>query len=117
GGSFNHGPEQDGLDGLNGVQVEITSLRPADQALGIEFLNYQQPEGGRRRINPQVTDLCEWQIIVECSNLSQHYEAIQDSMWAERCGPLVALDPLFCGKARGFFVRDPDQHGLVVVGD
>ena len=117
GGSVNHGPEQDGLDGLDQTWVVITSLRPVSGDLGIEFLNYQQPAGGRPRAMPQVTDLCDWKILLEASDLDQQHASLQASEWGRSCGPLVSLDPSVCGKARGFFVRDPDQHAVVVVGD
>lgn len=117
GGSVNYGPEQDGLDGLEQTRVDISSLRPQVGEMGIEFLNYQQPAGGRNRVDPQITDLCDWKILLESSDLERQHSALQASEWAASCGPLVELDPIFCAKARGFFVRDPDQHAVVVVGD
>lgn len=46
GESLNHGPEQDGLDGLVGAQVQITGHRCPGGA-GIECLAYESPAGGR----------------------------------------------------------------------
>jgi catechol 2,3-dioxygenase-like lactoylglutathione lyase family enzyme len=117
GGSVNHGAEQDGLDGLEHTMVDISSLRPQVGEMGIEFLNYQQPAGGRNRLDAQVTDLCDWKILLESSDLERQYAALKASEWADSCGALVDLDPSFCAKRRGFFVRDPDQHAIVVLGD
>ena len=117
GGSVNHGPEQDGLDGLDQTMVEISSLRPVGGEMGIEFLNYQQPAGGRNRSDAQITDLCDWKILIESSSVEEQHVTLQDSEWAGSCGPLVELDPSFCGKAKGFFVRDPDKHAVIVLGD
>jgi catechol 2,3-dioxygenase-like lactoylglutathione lyase family enzyme len=117
GGSVNHGPEQDGLDGLDQTMVEITSLRPVGGDLGIEFLNYQQPVGGRNRLDAQITDLCDWIILIESSSLERQHAAFQASEWEGSCGPLVELDSVFASRARGFCVRDPDQHAVVVLGN
>jgi catechol 2,3-dioxygenase-like lactoylglutathione lyase family enzyme len=117
GTSLNHGREQDGLDGLSGTQVKITSLRPPGQALGIELLNYQQPEGGRQRRGARVTDLCEWRIVMEVGDLKALHEALKRADCVATCGDIVDLDPDFFSKPKGFFVRDPDQHALVLVGE
>jgi catechol 2,3-dioxygenase-like lactoylglutathione lyase family enzyme len=117
GTSLNHGNEQDGLDGLGGTQVRITSLRPAGQTLGIELLNYQQPAGGRQRREPRVTDLCEWRIVMEVDDLEELHEAMTRADRVNTCGEIVSLDPGFFSRERGFFVRDPDQHALVLVGE
>ena len=49
--------------------VEITSFRPVGGDLGIEFLNYQQPVGGRNRLDTQITDLCDKKILIESSSM------------------------------------------------
>ena len=76
GGSVNHGPEQDGLDGLDQTMVEITSFRPVGGDLGIEFLNYQQPVGGKNRLDTQITDLCDKKILIESSSLERQHAVV-----------------------------------------
>jgi catechol 2,3-dioxygenase-like lactoylglutathione lyase family enzyme len=117
GTSHNHGKEQDGLDGLSEIQVEITSFRPTGQPLGIELLNYLQPEGGRERSNPRPTDINEWRIIIDCENLDELHAVMKGSELVNSCGPVVDVQQEFCGRPRGFVVRDPDQHALVLVGE
>ncbi len=46
GDGINEGPEQDGLDGLIGTRVQISSHRCPSGA-GIECLDYRTPAGGR----------------------------------------------------------------------
>jgi catechol 2,3-dioxygenase-like lactoylglutathione lyase family enzyme len=118
GGSLNHGIEQENLDDAKDALVQITSLRPADQGMGVEFLNYQKPTTGRPRPTPvAVTDLCDWRIILEVDDLERHHQLISQSPWSSSCGAITQLDPRLCGKSRGFAARDPDQHGLLLVGD
>lgn len=50
GGSLNHGIEQEMLSGVTGAKVKITNLQfPGSQGIGIEFLEYITPSGGRKR--------------------------------------------------------------------
>ena len=41
----NAGPAQDALDGLDGAQVDVIALRPADPAPHVELLGYRMPRG------------------------------------------------------------------------
>jgi catechol 2,3-dioxygenase-like lactoylglutathione lyase family enzyme len=43
GDGLNHGPEQDRLDGLDGVKLDIASLQPADGGPHFELLHYRSP--------------------------------------------------------------------------
>jgi len=118
GGGLNHGIEQEQLDHVKDALVQITSLRPADQGMGVEFLNYQKPTNGRPRTTPAaVTDLCDWRIILEVNDLDQHHQLIQASPWASNCGRIMEIDSQLTGQPRGFVVRDPDLHALLLVGD
>ena len=56
--------------------VEITSFRPVGGDLGIEFLNYQQPVGGRNRLDTQITDLCDKKILIESSSLERQHAVV-----------------------------------------
>lgn len=117
GGGWNYGIEQDRLDGVSEARVQITSLRPQQGGLGIEFLNYQDPKNGRQREHAACNDLCEWRIIVEVSDIDGHHQMIKRSAWASDCRDIEDLDGQLCGLSRGFHARDPDGHALLIVSN
>ena len=45
GATVNHGPTQDALDGLDGVEVEVVPMHLADAPPHIELLGYRKPVG------------------------------------------------------------------------
>ena len=83
--SLNHGPAQERLDGLPGVRVQVTALRPPS-GIGLELLGYQPPgrPNGGTDMNDVVTD------------------------WVT-----IEVATLFGDRHRT--VRDPDGHFLVLV--
>jgi catechol 2,3-dioxygenase-like lactoylglutathione lyase family enzyme len=65
GGSENYGIEQEHLSGVFNAHVMITSLR-ADSGIGIEFLEYLSPTGGRATpSNWKINDLPVWYVPME----------------------------------------------------
>lgn len=45
GATVNHGPTQVALDGLDGVEVDVVPMRPADRPPHVEMLGYRHPVG------------------------------------------------------------------------
>ena len=43
--TLNHGPTQDALDGLDGVEVDVVPMNPADKPPHLEMLGYRHPVG------------------------------------------------------------------------
>lgn len=65
GGSENYGLEQEHLSGVFNAHVLITSLR-ADSGIGVEFLEYLSPSGGREiPSHSKISDISTWQIGME----------------------------------------------------
>ena len=117
GGSLNHGPEQDHLDGLQGTRVEITALAPAPHHMGLEFLHYAQPVGGRAREKARWSDACDRKLLLQVDGITALHQRLLASPFAQDCSALVTLpQPLF-GASGVFVVRDPDSHTLLVVGE
>ena len=60
--TLNHGPEQERLDGLTGVEVEVVPMIPSDPVPHLELLGYRTPCGrqGRRR---QINDIASTRIV------------------------------------------------------
>ena len=48
--TYNHGPTQDALDGLDGVKVDVAPMNPADTPPHLELLGYRHPTG--RTLSP-----------------------------------------------------------------
>jgi catechol 2,3-dioxygenase-like lactoylglutathione lyase family enzyme len=54
GATVNHGPTQDALDGLDGVEVDIVPMNPTDKPPHVEMLGYRHPIG--RALGPLSTN-------------------------------------------------------------
>lgn len=117
GGGLNHGPEQDALDGLESARVEITALQAQPGQMGVEFLHYQSPRGGMGRADARWSDLVNDTMVIQVDGIHDLHARAQASPWAQHCSPLVPLPlPLFGGEM-GFTLRDPDLHGVLLVGE
>jgi uncharacterized protein GlcG (DUF336 family)/catechol 2,3-dioxygenase-like lactoylglutathione lyase family enzyme len=122
GDGINEGPEQDGLDGLGGTRVRITSHRCPSGA-GIECLDYRTPEGGR----PMPADLAPQdrahgqlrllvgrepaQLEASAAGVEQHGGRLVSP------GVVTLPDPeaRALGFQAGLQVSDPDGHRLQLV--
>lgn len=122
GTSLNHGPEQDGLDGLTGAQVQITGHRCATGA-GVECLAYNSPSGGR----PMPTDLgpqdrAHGQLRLLMGDDVAVLEAIAHQV-EDFGGRLISAGVLtleaeaatLLGFRAGLQIADPDGHRLQLV--
>ncbi len=94
--SQNIGLEQAHLSGVHGAQVQISSLQ-ASMGLGIELLEYLEPDGGKPMpIDTQANDLWFWQttIAIESATAApqRSCQLIQDPDGHMVC--LVTLSPL-----------------------
>ncbi|MEO1340073.1 MAG: VOC family protein [Cyanobacteria bacterium J06635_13] len=115
GESENYGTEQEHLSSMREARLKITDLQ-AEQGIGIEFLEYLQPQQARPILadtSPQ--NLIHWQttLVVEDTNMVAEkllYERLQFVSEA-----LVNITEPELGFSRGFMVRDPDGHVLRIV--
>ena len=122
GESLNHGPEQDGLDGLVEARVQITGHRCPSGA-GIECLAYQSPAGGRPMpddLGPQ--DRAHGQLRLLMGHNPEQLTAIAERVEAfggRRLSPGVVTLPDGQAEALGFRaglqIADPDGHRLQLV--
>ena len=117
GGGINHGSEQDALDGVAETRVAITSLKAMPGQMGVEFLDYQNPDGGRARSNPRWTDQVDDKLLIHSPNIRGLHARVKQSPWSAQCSSLVSFPDRFLRSDLGFTLRDPDQHALVFVGD
>ncbi len=118
GQGHNHGPEQDAMDGLQGTDVLISSLRPASPGMGIELLNYRQPKGGQGpRPNPRANEQVEWRIGAVVDDLVGLHQQLQADPKVAHLGPLVTVPAGFGPGSRACLLRDPDGHALLLFTD
>jgi catechol 2,3-dioxygenase-like lactoylglutathione lyase family enzyme len=117
GQGHNYGPEQDGMDGLHGTDVLISSLHGGEGGMGIELLHYRKPEDGiRPRANPRSSDLDEWRICAVVEDLTTLYQQLQSETLVQNLGPLVSVPASFGPGELACLLRDPDGHALLLFG-
>lgn len=102
GGSLNYGEEQEKLSGVLEAKVKITSLCFfGSEGMGIEFLEYLHPIGGRKKAKEtRAHHLTETQTVIAIDNISFGRQAIslEGGAWN-----------------KGLMIRDPDGHRVLVV--
>ncbi len=116
GESENWGDEQEHLNSVFGARLRISGLRPP-AGPAIELLEYLAPRTGRPAPwDLQANDLAHWQTTLEVRDLDAAARATREGAgrWVSP-GP-VALEDAALGFERGMLVRDPDGHGLRLIG-
>jgi catechol 2,3-dioxygenase-like lactoylglutathione lyase family enzyme len=115
GTSHNYGVEQERLNSVAGAHLRITSLRPENGGLGIEFLEYVTPTDGRPAPETPANDLVHWQTRLELPNLEGIVPQLLRRGYRLISKGLVPLPDEKLGFRRGLLVRDPDNHVLELV--
>lgn len=115
GTSHNYGTEQERLNNVVGAHLRITSLRPQEGGLGIEFLEYITPKDGRPAAKAVANDLVHWQTRLELPNLEGIVPQLLRRGYRIISKGLVPLPDEKLGFRRGLLVRDPDNHVLQLV--
>jgi len=112
GQSLNYGETQERLSGVPGARVEIVGLRfDSPRGMGIEFLHYLEPSGGRNKPPDTPTyHLTETTTIVAVSDFDR---IAREAGPAVRSGRISALGAPF-NFDRCLIVSDPDGHRLLL---
>jgi catechol 2,3-dioxygenase-like lactoylglutathione lyase family enzyme len=115
GGGVNSGATQEQLDNAFGAVVRITGLRPQSaQSLGLEFLQYLTPSGGRpAAIDVQVNDLQHVHIVLQVDNMKQLTEEFTKKQVVFISPQALAVKELQCNQC--LMVKDPDGHAVLLV--
>ena len=109
GHSENYGTEQEHLNQVFGARLWISGLR-AKSGIGVEFLEYIAPPGGReypKTSDP--TDLWHWHTTVSVPNIEQTYENMQEAVATFISNGMVTID-----NKKQFMVRDADGHAILI---
>ena len=114
GKSENYGSEQEHLNQIFGARLEISGL-VAQQGIGIEFLEYIAPPGGRTYPeNSKATDLWHWHSSIEVSNLDVLYQQLKNLNIEIISKEIVNLKNTKLGASRGLLIRDLDGHAILI---
>lgn len=113
GGSFNWRETQARMDGLPDAKVRVTALRPMQGGLGIELLDYLEPNNGR----PIPSDLQPWDIaytqvelvVNQVTNPFCHSQIQYTSPESRQNDHACSLNH------PGYRLNDPTGHALVLI--
>ena len=122
GDGVNHGPEQDGLDGLTETQVRITGHRCPSGA-GIECLDYRSPSGGRAMpADLGAQDRAHGQLRLRIGDspaaletIASRVEGYGGRLVSDGVVTLAAEQTQNLGFSAGLQIADPDGHRLQLV--
>ncbi|MBW6481298.1 MAG: VOC family protein, partial [Bacteroidales bacterium] len=114
GESENYGPEQERLNQVFGARLQISGL-VAQNGIGLEFLEYIAPPGGRPYpASSRPDDIWHWHTTIEVANIndiflkaSQSYQMISKNLINMQETPLP--------YSFGFMVRDKDGHAVLIL--
>lgn len=114
GKSENYGPEQEHLNQVFGARLEISGLM-AQQGIGIEFLEYIAPPGGRKYLeNSKATDLWHWHSSIEVTDLNAIFQQLKNQDVEIISKEIVDLKNSKLNAARGLMIRDLDGHAILL---
>ncbi len=114
GKSENYGPEQEHLNQVFGARLEISGLM-AQQGIGIEFLEYIAPPGGRiYPKNSKATDLWHWHSSIEVVDLDSTYQQLKNQDAEIISKEIVSLKNSKLNATRGLMIRDLDGHAILL---
>ncbi len=109
GHSENYGPEQEHLNQVFGARLDINGLH-ADSGIGLEFLRYIAPPGGRPfPAGSQSVDLWHYQtelLVDDLSGILQHFE---QQGFTQISSAVVPSE-----DRKQLLLRDPDGHAVLL---
>lgn len=115
GESENYGTEQEHLNNVEGARLRITGLK-ANQGMGIEFLEYLQPDNARAL--PEATkpnDLIHWETTLFVEDADIAAEKLRQGGYQFVSEKVAEITEPTLNFKRAFMVRDPDGHVLRIV--
>lgn len=114
GKSENYGTEQEHLNQVFGARLEISGFA-AQKGIGIEFLEYIAPPGGRAYpSHSRVSDLWHWHSSIEVDNLEQLYQKLKNTDIEIISKQIVPLNNTKLNASKGLLIRDLDGHAILL---
>ncbi|WP_341529411.1 VOC family protein [Nostoc sp. UHCC 0302] len=116
--SLNWRATQSRLDNLPGAEVKITALRPIQDGVGIELLDYILPGKGRPMPSDwKSCDIAHIQIELVVNNLEQTVEILRSNGVRFVSSGIVQFTVSGSCDHKGYLVKDPDGHAILLVTD
>lgn len=113
--SQNFGSEQERLSGISGVQVQISSLK-APAGLGIELLEYVEPNRGRPiPTDTHANDIWFWQTTIVIEDVIAKVQQLQATQFQLISSEVIPVSESALGFNQGFLIQDPDGHTIRLV--
>ncbi|MEH1923008.1 VOC family protein [Nostoc sp.] len=116
--SLNWRATQSRLDNLAGAEVKITALRPVQDGMGIELLDYIVP--GKGRIIPsdwKSCDIAHIQIELVVNNLEQLVDKLRRNGVQFVSLRIVQFADNTSPYRQGCLVKDPDGHAILLIAE
>ncbi|MEM8832328.1 MAG: VOC family protein [Cyanobacteria bacterium P01_G01_bin.19] len=115
GSNVNHGEVQALLDGLPIAEVRVVPLEPAESSIGVEFLDYLKPQ----TYSPipddwQINDLAHMHYVMEVADLQSSWNELKQRE-VEIVSPDIVEFPDSYRYDKGFLIKDPSGHALLIV--
>lgn len=113
GSSENYGTEQEHLNQVFGAHLLITGLM-APKGIGVEFLNYIAPPGGRKYpVDSKPDDLWHWHKTIRVSEIQKLYDKLTNLNYQIISKGITDISKLEIGGEKGLLARDPDGHAIL----
>ncbi|OUL23766.1 VOC family protein [Nostoc sp. 106C] len=114
--SLNWRITQTRLDNLPGAEVQITALRPVQDGVGIELLDYIVPGKGRPMPSDwKSCDIAHIQIELVVNNLEQLVDKLRRNRVQFVSSRIVQFTDSTSPYRKGCLVKDPDGHAILLV--
>ncbi|MEH2362667.1 VOC family protein [Nostoc sp.] len=116
--SLNWQSTQTRLDNLPGAKVRITGLRPVQDSVGIELLDYILPGKGRPIASDwKSCDIAKVQIELVVNDIEQAVDILrQNGVQFVSSGVVQFTDSSFPYR-QGCLVKDPDGHAILLIAE
>lgn len=114
--SLNWRATQSRLDNLPGAEVKITALRPVQDGVGIELLDYIVPGKGRPMPSDwKSCDIAHIQIKLVVNNLEQLVDKLRRNGVQFVSLRIVQFSDRSFPYKQGCLVKDPDGHAVLLI--
>jgi len=116
--SLNWRATQTRLDNLPGTEVRITDLRPVQDGLGIELLEYIVPGKGRPVPSDwKSSDISHMQIELVVNNIESLVDKLQQNGVQIVSSRIVKFSDRAIPYSQGCSVKDPDGHIILLIAE
>ncbi|MBN3895346.1 MAG: VOC family protein [Nostoc sp. NOS(2021)] len=116
--SLNWRATQTRLDNLPGAEVRITGLRPVQEGVGIELLDYILPGKGRTMASDwKSCDIAHMQIELVVNDIEQAVEILRQNGVQFVSPRVVQFTDSASFYHQGCLVKDPDGHAILLIAE